>query len=1335
MPTRPSIRSNFLPTCTCRPSLPSTSKPLPPRKNLATLSLPNSTPSEPYLDFLYPTFGFFSRALPPIPVVLLPSSFNLFPRFSSSGIKVGVRSSWKRTVSLERKCVCGRAQHSCLRCRAASTSARVGVKEIVMDEESEELSSAEVILLEGDRSVDSPKPLPPPPLGVDQQIIENKKLIIRIENLYRRIDKELPSVRGHANVRTLWSLERTKKTSNELLEVLEPLKETKGAGLASTLQLDLIRVFARLARMLPIKGKAQDLVEDYRQELGEYMEDFLNTFSAGQGNKHAISLALLRINSAALNNMLPSIVSPSRASDEDLFYIDLRTIFQPTNFDTASADQKKRIIQAQRSAFSVLLDIWSRSENGPTEAVKFVAGWELTSLFSESSREKNLSSDYGILLRQRYISLISRIQPTPYIWFRDYYDSPEAEKRIGPHLITYLSDRTSVLEALEIWKLLKSKSAIIYIFTSLNTPAVIDGLLDSGYLLDAADVAKYLADDLLGYFSRNNEDLDFTTTTTDSDSINTATISPIPVIPDHIMKEYNSTFVEAYRILAKVTAAEGRPEKTFEIISTLESIGWETGLEGVARQMRANAEAQELERVKAHFKSASFEGTTAFNRSRLWGELVRAQVRLGDLEGGLNSLDEMVKSKLSPNRPLVTSLLYGYVNQGDLAGAYFLFNKLPQFKIFPNVVTYTALATLQSRRRNPEGVQQIIQEMREEGLEPDLTTWTAFMDCLVEVGSYPAALNIFEYLHKNKDPSLHPDTPARNIVLKAGCLAGAPPLTSLALIRDGIERGIRPNYQTYTLLMHTLCSAGMMNHAEDLYVLMGDTERNNALPTSMDIIKPDVFIYSTMIYGYLNRAKLRYDEGRSNEAIKLHADDVVRARATLFEMVKRGITPTQVTTGIIVGAFLEEGRKDSLEKAEIAAKEFLKGYNLRAPVIRKRNTPLARRDVYSVFGPIINAHAKNMSPEKALSYFTTILAANSEPSILQHTSLMDAFRRTGQTNSVRTVWRRLYNTIISRHGRAIEIEIEQPVEKEVDTTLLSGDKSSSSIKAIATSSPIQSDQVDTSHETPPHLTLDTSPPPISSEIPLLSSLPLTSIKIDPYHRNILTLPLTVLIDSLSSDESFREIIQTWQQLSNEGFTFDASNWNSLALALCRRGEFQRAFDIAENILCASQEGIIDASTAVIEFGQPDRVENVLRNPARLAQFRRKDGQNVNSILTGSLRDLIGYENREVSKGKGEKDWKHSEVSGVLVDISKKRRNQYWYIHTSLVLALDKILRLLSSRGSSRILGEELADYQNRIEEEKLLREKLVRNHPKTIRRVRVRMNDLERMEDARRDRL
>ncbi|KAG9317353.1 hypothetical protein JVU11DRAFT_1552 [Chiua virens] len=76
----------------------------------------------------------------------------------------------------------------------------------------------------------------------------------------------------------------------------------------------------------------------------------------------------------------------------------------------------------------------------------------------------------------------------------------------------------------------------------------------------------------------------------------------------------------------------------------------------------------------------------------------------------------------------------------------------------------------------------------------------------------------------------------------------------------------------------------------------------------------------------------------------------------------------------------------------------------------------------------------------------------------------------------------------------------------------------------------------------------------------------TSVPMLKRHSNLLCMPLSIYIDAMSAAGDHDAVLDAWTSAKAQGFTFDAHNWNHLAVVLVRAGQPERAFEVLERVL-------------------------------------------------------------------------------------------------------------------------------------------------------------------------
>ncbi|ORY85388.1 hypothetical protein BCR35DRAFT_351708 [Leucosporidium creatinivorum] len=1288
--SRPRLRPAFA-ACSCswKPSLPVAA---PSQNAYATLSASSATPSEPLLDFLYPAFGFFSRSLPPPcarpprppPNTPIPPS-HVDHDLSSTSAPRPPAGTWRRGFEPVAKCVCGRPKQSCLRCRSVSTSAaprRLPDELPNASEEDDELPPPVEESPQDELATTPPSPPPPlaPPISTSSSATrdsmskpeDDTEVLSPLEPLPPLTDSERAAVIQQVRIdlgfrprsyvkgsrslapsigsrrsgsRPLAPLQALEEEIDSRWQLGRRLMEMRGEGLSVKERGDFIQRLGRLARAS--RRVAEDPLEEAGQALrwsqlrrrtGWYMEQMLSSMSVTEEGSHGRHEPALWIDARALQDRLgPIDYSPPSSLptiEVDPYLHRLYVLFlQPTT----SPEAARRVETIRRSTLSLLLESWLRGKDGAEHAINFVCGWQQQDVLQSTGTKKE--AGFQLLLRRRYGEVLARLQPSPSAWLSASTHDSFDYRQIGPHLVNSLATAGSPLEAVRVWQALKRQlrtplpSAV-----ELKTMAtLLEGLAQGKYYQDASRLAKDL-DRLATSF------LPSSSSSSPGDS------------PPLVSSDIRAHLIHAYRMMARVAAEQGQQSQLETTISQLQRTGGSDAVEVASRQMRLASRWSKIKEVRRIFDTAVAKPMSKEARARLTGVLVAAYVRMDDLETATAELTKLLEAGIKPSVHLVNSLLHGHAARNDVDATYSLFRRLAcgELGSLPNSDSYNALVTAHCNLRDVDSAEEVVIAMKQAGVTPNQRVWTTLMNTYVELGDWMRTIKVYSLLEKSNDTLLRPDTASVNVALKAAILTATPVSTVLALFRQALDRGCRPSATSYTTVMQSVCAAGLMDVAEDLFALIDASADSGALPVSMKHTRPDVFLFSTLISGYLN------------------AGELVKARACLGEMRRRGIEPTSITYGIIVGSFLEERTVRGAQKASEFALRFLSNSPLDA--VRRHQSArldrhLARGDeLLSVFAPILKHHAKRGEAEVALATFQLILDNGARPSIELYTTLMDAYRRGDDpeeaARNVSTVWRGLHQSVLDAYARRAN-------------SYSTGPLSTRWLDAIASPSVANS-------SLPSPSAAQTSPP----------STP--SLTISSSHSHDLRLPLNILIDSLDRAGLREAIHETWTNLAREGFSFDAANWNALARHLVKDHQLERACWIIHNILMdptiaegRTQDSVVDEDTTAdrkllnsrfATIGSP-MMAAPTRTPSRLADQRHME-RHAHRKAPIRIEELINSPVAAQGGDVGERGFLETVGSAQAV-----RRRVYWFAHASLLSELEQALEVLMAGGGRR-MGDE-----------------------------------------------
>ncbi|GAA5926945.1 hypothetical protein JCM3775_007086 [Rhodotorula graminis] len=971
----------------------------------------------------------------------------------------------------------------------------------------------------------------------------------------------------------------------------------------------------------------------------------------------------------------------------------LETLFRPPPFDAVAGgaavadgeassgegrDRARDVamrLENQRTAFVLLLQLWrtpaSLSSYAAEQALRLVTSYAvppLDALFDAhvdgSSSSTRAQDGLNDVLRRSYGSLLAALEPSPASWFVDRMvveGEPLAvqAERAAAHLVRFLAKTGHPIAALDVYRALEQARAdavAVDVAETLRTlSALVLGLTRERLYDDAALLATQL-ERVAGALQVDAD----TTSATESASLDDG--------PGESAAAKLELVASACRTLAKLASDQGRSSTLERLLGRLARLGIKpsTSLEPSARRLRVQLVRQELEEVRAAFASADVSRASDGDRARLWAQLIVAHVRVNDVEGGIRALQDLVGAGLSAPLSAVNSILHGYARRGHAKQAYDLFGQLAggAFETLkPDATSWNALVLAHAVAHDPSAAAAAVSSMKAAGVAPTRQTWTTLMNAYVEAGMWSAAFTVYRYLETNPDPSLRPDTPVANVMLKACLVTGTSAQKVLDLFTHLVMNGVRPDMATYTLVMQALCASSMMGAAEDLYRFIDSGDHVHGF-ASRGAIKPDVAIFSSLIAGYARRG------------------DGPKARACLAEMRARGFHPSSVTVAIIVGARLMRYEDDlsgtrlkkAIELATTQARSFLEDATVdsdapsvvrkqRSEALERRRTrqavrvdrPLAAgREALAVFGPLLRTLARTGEASDALQLFEEILDRSDEldpdadPPIALYTTLMTAFWQRDQplgplqaeaaARNVNLVWTTLYDSVARRFVRLRAVD-----------------------PAAASSSATGRER-----------------------------------RVDPAQAASLCLPFTILVESASRAGLHMLVEPTWRRLAREGFAFDASNWNALALYFIHDMQLERALWITEHVLCeptplkglartgdAGSDAPEDIQVADFEreLGGLRRADAVGRSPARLWMGRIKARE---SRRPQTQAQLVEHLQSLTTSPTARDGTLGAKLGSALADAHKKQSAALWHPFGRTLGELEAALDLLSAKGTLRI---------------------------------------------------
>ncbi|KAJ1033434.1 hypothetical protein NDA13_001425 [Ustilago tritici] len=583
--------------------------------------------------------------------------------------------------------------------------------------------------------------------------------------------------------------------------------------------------------------------------------------------------------------------------------------------------------------------------------------------------------------------------------------------------------------------------------------------------------------------------------------------------------------IKLLRVIAQRWASRNRIDLVQKLLAVLKRRGF-TSRDGFSREIYTELAAARGDVQTVHEKLAElhdFEGRTHEEceegksplNGRAYRQLIQACNRAGDIDLAEHYLTQALERGIRPRTSDFNLLVDMHVRRTNIDAALAIFDEMKEFGVQPDKYTYTILINGFALRRDSESAAHALRAMIAAGVTPDRITYAALLNCYVESGLYDAAIRLFAWMKNHRDVRLRPTIEVCNIILKAYVLSSMPVQKVMQLVRRVREMGLNPNTNTYALMLQSACDAGLMHLAEEIF-----TEAERALPSLTGVGNEqgaNLYHFTIMIHGYLRFG------------------DHTEAKEYFDEMQSRKLTPSSVTWNIMVRSYAHSENEATYDLActlvsQLVAYESKKTFRptfsdgtlsptkkSKAPngLGAKHSPPLV-----TLYTTLMVAQARRGEPEKVEKTLKQMSRRTPALSVYAMTPLLDAYRRAGDVETALETFEQIYEAALEA-------------------------VSSRSHRIYAYAQPKRKEEVS---ET-------------ASNVPTSATR-----RQDASSRNLLCLPVSIMIDLLSEAGRHEEIAKIWARAKNDGFGFDSDNWNHLAASMARAGQLEEALSVVEYVL-------------------------------------------------------------------------------------------------------------------------------------------------------------------------
>ncbi|CDO73762.1 hypothetical protein BN946_scf185015.g90 [Trametes cinnabarina] len=358
--------------------------------------------------------------------------------------------------------------------------------------------------------------------------------------------------------------------------------------------------------------------------------------------------------------------------------------------------------------------------------------------------------------------------------------------------------------------------------------------------------------------------------------------------------------------------------------------------------------------------------------------IIFAYAQVGDLESVNLWLGKLSHAGFRPDVHVYSIILQTLAQRGDIESMSSVLDQMRRSKVSLTAVPYTTLITILGKRQDPHGAERIYKRAIDEGVVPDREMVTSIMNAHVESGSWQGAIRAFDYLMTPGRPGAALTIEVFNTLMKAYVLIAAPFRIVAHLFRQLGKVNLRPDARTFALLIQSACDSGFMDISEDLYKEM----ERLATEDKQTSLKANVHVLTIIMRGYLLTGRR------------------LKAKGVMDRMKALGVEPNAITYAHIMKAYAEQTTSEGAQVAENLLRSLMR--DEKRPWLQlERGRRLALETVYR---PLLNAYAKRELVYDVERIHREMMDAGGEPTLGTLTALLDAYRRTGNIEGVRSIW-------------------------------------------------------------------------------------------------------------------------------------------------------------------------------------------------------------------------------------------------------------------------------------------------------------------------------------------
>ena len=352
--------------------------------------------------------------------------------------------------------------------------------------------------------------------------------------------------------------------------------------------------------------------------------------------------------------------------------------------------------------------------------------------------------------------------------------------------------------------------------------------------------------------------------------------------------------------------------------------------------------------------------------------LVRAHAVAGTVPEAELWWDRLRARCDSPRCEDYNAMVHLYSRRGDLLKCQSLLEDMARLKVAPNIMTYTTMLGAYASSKDYRAASAMLNRMRSENVTLDHIAIGSILNVAIEAGKWTKVKEIYDTL----DFAARSDPAIAGTMLKAMLLLGAPFDTVKQLFQETFPDTKSASSRAWSILIQSACDAGLLQEAHSAVdtMLMNANNYNG----------PNPYAFTILVAAHLRKG------------------DLASTRRIFARMDELGVPMTSVAYSLMLKMLLKDATidKDSVHRFAVEL--------LTSRPWQHVNNHGRGRDSENILTPVILEAARTGNTDRVEDYTRKLAHRGELPPLTMSTILMDAYRKAGQVEKMRRVWKHIH---------------------------------------------------------------------------------------------------------------------------------------------------------------------------------------------------------------------------------------------------------------------------------------------------------------------------------------